>query len=148
MSGGPPRHDADRDPSTAATVRAPGPRTPVDPDDARRALGAAKARAAILVEGWSDQAALETLARRRGHDLRAEGIVVVPIGGVTNVQRFVEVLGPRGLDLRLAGLYDVAEMAIVRRGLARGRGGGQRRNHGISAATTASTPATPISRTS
>jgi hypothetical protein len=45
-----------------------------------------------LVEGWSDQAALEALARRRGRDLLAEGIVVVPIGGATNVQRFVQAL--------------------------------------------------------
>lgn len=40
-----------------------------------------RARAVILVEGWSDQAALEALARRRGRDLLAEGVVVMPIGG-------------------------------------------------------------------
>jgi len=79
----------------------------------------AHARTAILVEGWSDQAALEALARRRGRDLAAEGIVVLPIGGATNVQRFVEALGPNGLGMRLAGLCDVAELPHVRRGLER-----------------------------
>jgi len=80
-------------------------------------VSAARARAAILVEGWSDQAALELLARRSGRDLRAEGIVVLPIGGATNVQRFVQALGPRGLGLRLAGLCDLAELRHVRRAL-------------------------------
>jgi hypothetical protein len=80
-------------------------------------VSAAQAGAAILVEGWSDQAALEALARRRGRDLQAEGIVVVPIGGATNLQRFVQALGPRGLDVRLAGLCDIAELRHVRRGL-------------------------------
>jgi len=112
------RHDASVQ-APAATARPPGPRPPLDPDVARRLLSAARARAAILVEGWSDQAALETLARRRGRDLPAEGIVVVPIGGATNVQRFVQALGPRGLDIRLAGLCDSAELQHVRRGLER-----------------------------
>jgi hypothetical protein len=43
----------------------------------------------------------------------------VPIGGATNVQRFVQALGPLGLGVRLAGLCDVAELPHVRRGLAR-----------------------------
>jgi hypothetical protein len=103
----------------ATAPRPPGPRPPLDPDAARRLLSAAHARAAILVEGWSDQAALEALARRRGRDLPAEGIVVVPIGGASNVQRFVAALGPRGLGLRLAGLCDVAELRHVRLGLER-----------------------------
>ena len=101
-------------------ARPPGPRPPLDPDDARRLLTAARARAAILVEGWSDQAALEALARRRGRDLPAEGVVVVPIGGATNVQRFVQALGPHGMGLRLAGLCDIAELRHVRRSLERG----------------------------
>ena len=81
-------------------------------------MSAAQARAAVLVEGWSDQAALEALARRRGRDLLAEGIVVVPIGGATNVQRFVQALGPHGLGVQLAGLCDIAELEHVRRSLA------------------------------
>ena len=100
-------------------ARLPGPRPPLQPDAARRLVSAAHARAAILVEGWSDQAALEALARRRGHDLLAAGVVVVPIGGATNVQRFLQALGPHGLGMRLAGLFDVAELPHVRRGLER-----------------------------
>ncbi|MEO8526697.1 MAG: ATP-dependent endonuclease [Caldimonas sp.] len=110
------RHDANVEPP-ATTPRPPGPRPPLAPDDARRLVSAARAHAAILVEGWSDQAALEALARRRGRDLQAEGIVVVPIGGATNLQRFVQALGPQGLGVRLAGLCDIAEMRHVRRGL-------------------------------
>ena len=37
--------------------------------------------AVILVEGVSDQLALQALAARRGRDLEAEGISIVPIGG-------------------------------------------------------------------
>ncbi len=72
-------------------------------------LTRAYARTAILVEGWSDQAAVEALARRRDLDLRAAGIGVVPIGGITNVGKFVAALGPPGLGLRLGGLCDAAE---------------------------------------
>ncbi|WP_216206797.1 TOPRIM nucleotidyl transferase/hydrolase domain-containing protein [Amycolatopsis aidingensis] len=76
-------------------------------------------RAAILVEGPSDRRAIETLARLRGRDLRAEGVVVVPMGGVTNIGHFLERLGPRGRGLRLAGMCDAAEEHHVRRALER-----------------------------
>lgn len=76
-------------------------------------------RAVVLVEGGSDRAALEALAVRRGRDLDAEGVAVVPMGGATNIARFLELYGPRGLDVRLAGLADVAEERYVRRGLER-----------------------------
>jgi len=66
-------------------------------------------RGVILVEGISDQMALEALARRRGRTLEAEGISVVPMGGATNIRRFLDVYGPNGLDMRLAGLYDAGE---------------------------------------
>jgi len=79
----------------------------------------ATARAAILVEGLSDQAALESLALRRGWDLIAEGIGIVPLGGITNIGKFAQALGPRGLGLRLAGLYDAAEERYVMRNLHR-----------------------------
>ena len=99
--------------------RVPGPRPPLSAAAACALVVGANAGAAILVEGWSDQAALDTLARRRGWDLHAEGIVIVPIGGATNVDRFARALGPRGLGVRLAGLCDVAEVPQVRRGLER-----------------------------
>jgi predicted ATP-dependent endonuclease of OLD family len=73
----------------------------------------------VLVEGISDQRALEALAARRGRDLDAEGISIVPIGGATNIGRFLELFGPQGFDVRLAGLYDAAEEGAFRRGLER-----------------------------
>jgi hypothetical protein len=94
-----------------------GPRPPLSPQDACCMLRAARARTAILVEGWSDEAALEALARRRGWPLQAEGIVVVPIGGATNLGKFVQALGPQGLGAKLAGLYDLAEARHVQRAL-------------------------------
>ena len=112
------RHHAEVHASATSPPRAPGPRPPLDPEGARALARAANARAAILVEGWSDQAAVDALARRHHRDLAAERVVVVPIGGATNVERFVRVLGPHGLGLRLAGLYDVAELQHVRRALA------------------------------
>ena len=76
-------------------------------------------RAAILVEGVSDRIAVETLAGRRGRDLAAEGVSVVPIGGAQAVGRFLDELGPRGRNLALAGLCDAGEERDFRRGLER-----------------------------
>jgi hypothetical protein len=76
-------------------------------------------QAVVLVEGISDQQAIEALARRHGRDLAAEGVAVVPIGGAQAIGGFLERLGPRGLDVRLAGLCDVAEERHFRRGLER-----------------------------
>jgi hypothetical protein len=76
-------------------------------------------RGVILVEGISDKAALEALAERRGRDLSAEGVSVVPIGGAQAIGRFLEVYGPRGSNLRLAGLCDAGEEDDFRRGLER-----------------------------
>src|SRR5262245_23823928 len=82
--------------------------SPPMPNAVREHALAVAARAAILVEGWSDQSALQTLAMRRGHDLDSERIVIVPTGGVTNVGHFAAALGPQGIGLRLAGLYDAS----------------------------------------
>ena len=76
-------------------------------------------RAVVLVEGVSDQVALETIAERRGRDLAAEGIGVVPMGGARNIGRYLERYGPGGLGLELAGLCDDGEEGEVRRGLER-----------------------------
>jgi hypothetical protein len=76
-------------------------------------------RAVVLVEGASDRAAVEALARRRGRDLDAEGVSVVPIGGAQAIGRFLDRFGPRGLDVRLAGLCDAGEEAEFRRALER-----------------------------
>lgn len=66
-------------------------------------------RTAVLLEGLSDVAAVETLAARRGRDLAAEGVCVVPMGGAMSVGRFTVLLGPGGLGLRLTGLCDENE---------------------------------------
>jgi hypothetical protein len=76
---------------------------------------AAGSRAVIVVEGMSDQVALETLAERRGIALRAQGISIVHLDGATNIGRFLDLFGPRGLDARLAGLCDAAEEGYFRR---------------------------------
>jgi hypothetical protein len=85
-----------------------------------RALAKAPAAAAVvLVEGISDQIAVETLAARRGRDLEAERVVVVPMGGAHAITRYLRQFGPAGAGLRLAGLCDVGEERIVWRSLAR-----------------------------
>jgi hypothetical protein len=78
----------------------------------------AVAEAVVLVEGISDQIAVETLAARRGQDLRAHHVAVLPIGGAHAITRYLTQLGPAGAGLRLAGLCDTGEESIVRGGLA------------------------------
>jgi hypothetical protein len=78
---------------------------------------AAESRAVVLVEGTSDQVALKTLAARRGRDLISEGIAIVSMGGATNIRRFLDMFGPRGRNLALAGLCDAQEERLFRRGL-------------------------------
>ncbi|WP_371525576.1 ATP-dependent endonuclease [Streptomyces sp. NBC_01283] len=76
-------------------------------------------RTAVLLEGPSDLEAVEALAARRGRDLAAEGVCVVSMGGAMSIGRYTELLGPPGLDLRLAGLCDVGERRFYDRGLER-----------------------------
>jgi hypothetical protein len=77
------------------------------------------ARAVVLVEGISDQRALEALAACRGRDLDADGVSIVPIGGAQAIGRFLDRFGPQGLGVTLAGLCDAAEERGFRRGLER-----------------------------
>jgi hypothetical protein len=76
------------------------------------------ARAVVLVEGVSDQIAVETLARRCGRDLVAESIVLLPIGGAHGIVRYLRRFGPEGAGAQVAGLCDEGEAQIVQRGLA------------------------------
>ena len=76
-------------------------------------------KTAVLVEGVSDQVAIETLVARHDRNLDAEGTCLVPLGGATSVGRFLRLLGPLGLNVRLAGLFDAAEQRYFRRGLER-----------------------------
>jgi hypothetical protein len=73
----------------------------------------------VLVEGVSDQRAVEALARRAGRDLAAERVAVLAMGGATNIARFLQTFGPHGVNLKVAGLYDQAEERFFARGLAR-----------------------------
>ena len=76
-------------------------------------------RSVVLVEGRSDQIALETLARRRGADLAGAGVAVVSIGGASGIGRALDRFGPAGLDVHLAGLCDVGEERLFRHHLQR-----------------------------
>jgi hypothetical protein len=76
-------------------------------------------RAVVVVEGVSDQVAIEALAERRGIDLAAEGVQIVCLGGAHRVGSFLEELGPRKDDLRLAGLCDAGEEQVFRTALER-----------------------------
>jgi hypothetical protein len=70
----------------------------------------------VLVEGISDRIAIETLASRRGRDLLAEDIAVVPVGGAHAIGRFLERVDP---GVRVAVLCDVGEERAVTRALER-----------------------------
>jgi hypothetical protein len=71
----------------------------------------------VLVEGTSDLVAIEALADKRGLDLDAEGVTLVPIGGAQAIGRFLDIFVPQGL--KLAGLCDAAEEGEFQRGLER-----------------------------
>ncbi|MGI9016357.1 MAG: TOPRIM nucleotidyl transferase/hydrolase domain-containing protein [Euzebya sp.] len=45
--------------------------------------------AVVLVEGVSDQVAVESLAARYGRDLTSEGVQVIPMGGAMGIGRFL-----------------------------------------------------------
>jgi hypothetical protein len=77
------------------------------------------ARTVVLVEGVSDQLAIEALARRLERDLGAEGIAVLPMGGSKNVAAFIDRYGPHGAGVRLAGLCDAGEERDFARALER-----------------------------
>ncbi|MDQ6709632.1 MAG: ATP-dependent endonuclease [Candidatus Dormibacteraeota bacterium] len=78
-----------------------------------------RGRTVVIVEGFSDQVALETLARRQDRNLEAEGISIVPIRGAQAIGTFIHLFGPQGYDVRLAGLSDAGEEGYVRRALER-----------------------------
>ena len=62
--------------------------------------------------------ALRVLSGRLGRDLAAEGVAILPMGGVTNIRAFAHTHGPQGRGRRVIGLYDIGEEHHVRRGLA------------------------------
>jgi hypothetical protein len=72
--------------------------------------------ALVVVEGPSDQAALETLARRRGIDVAGAHIRLVQLGGAHRIGTFLDDVGD---GARLAGLCDAGEEPVFRRALER-----------------------------
>lgn len=76
-------------------------------------------RSVVLVEGVSDQRAVEALAARGGRSLLDEGVAVLPIGGATSIRTYLDRFGPAGMGLRLSGLVDVGEEDDYRRRLER-----------------------------
>ena len=60
-------------------------------------------RTVVLVEGVSDQVALEALAARRGRSLAAEGVVVVAMGGAQKIGRLPGALRPAGVGPQARG---------------------------------------------
>ena len=105
--------------SLAAVTEAAGAGSAALAASAARARSDPGSCAVVLVEGMSDQAAVETLAERSRRDLRGEGVFVVPMGGATNIGHFVDLFGPGGFGVRLAGLCDQGEERDFRRGLDR-----------------------------
>ena len=71
-------------------------------------------KAVVLVEGTSDKVAVETLAARRGRDLAAERVAIVPIGGAHAIVNYVHRFGP---DVKLTGLCDAGEAGAFQRAL-------------------------------
>jgi len=91
---------------------------PGGPQATRRALAKVEqARAIVLVEGISDQIALEALAARRGRNL--DGAAIVPIGGAQALGHFLNRFAAHGAVTRLAGLCDEGEEEVFRRCLER-----------------------------
>lgn len=76
-------------------------------------------RTVVIVEGVSDQLALEALAQRRARNLDAEGISIVPIRGAHSIGTFLGLFGPQGYNVRLAGLCDAREEGDFKRSLER-----------------------------
>src|SRR3954465_12566851 len=72
---------------------------------------------AVLVEGESDREAMLALMAAHRFDVPPGHAVVVAMGGITNITRYVAQLGPMGTQFRLTGLYDSGEERFVRRGL-------------------------------
>lgn len=72
------------------------------------------ARAVVLVEGVSDQIAVETAAVVTGLDLAADGVVVVPIGGAQAIGTALRRLGADD-GLVIGGLCDAGEELVFRR---------------------------------
>jgi hypothetical protein len=73
----------------------------------------------VLVEGESDRAAVQALADRRGVGLEEAGVELRVLGGAHAIGRYLRAYRESGDRRRLAGMYDVGEEEVFRRGLER-----------------------------
>ena len=73
--------------------------------------------AVVVVEGESDQVAIEALAERRGIDLGRAGVRVERLGGAHRMGKFLLQFGARTDGARLGGLCDAGEESVFRRAL-------------------------------
>ena len=93
------------------------------PDASIRAAASAwarvpDARAVVLVEGVSDQAAVEATARAHGRDLDGEAVVVLPMGGAQALRSCLVSLLDSTHPPTVAGLCDAPEEPVFRRAVA------------------------------
>jgi hypothetical protein len=98
----------------AGYVTGPAAATEATAQGLVRAEGAA---VVVLVEGVSDQIAVETLARRYGREMADEGVAVLPCGGVHGIVRYWRRFGAPGAGVRVVGLCDAGEAHVIQRGL-------------------------------
>ena len=61
------------------------------------------------MEGQSDKYSLEAVAAKKKRNLDAEGVTIVAMRGAGGIGTFLNLLGPNGLKLKLAGLCDAQE---------------------------------------
>jgi ABC-type cobalamin/Fe3+-siderophores transport system ATPase subunit len=74
------------------------------------------ARSAVLVEGLSDLYAIVAAADKLSRDLDAEGISLVDMEGAGGIKTFINLLGPSGFGLKVAGMCDAdkeSDWAVV-----------------------------------
>jgi hypothetical protein len=103
--------------TTAGYVSGPAAAT----EPRRLALGRiVDADQVVLVEGVTDQIAVEALAARVGRQLDREGVVVAPMGGAHAIDTFLDVLARgAGPPQRICGMCDRRESPVVSAALAR-----------------------------
>jgi putative ATP-dependent endonuclease of OLD family len=64
------------------------------------------ARRVAFVEGITDYQAVRVVAAKLGRNLDAGGVAVVALDGAASLATFLEIMGPRGLDLAVCGICD------------------------------------------
>lgn len=64
------------------------------------------ARTVVVFEGQSDLLAFRELARTAGNELDGRGVSLLSLEGANVFATYLQLLGPRGLDLELFGLVD------------------------------------------